>query len=298
MKVVSFYEKSTNPVVLCLGGFDSIHSGHKKLIELANEIKKEYNASSSVFTFINDFGYLSGKQGEQVFSYEERLERLKKNNVDEVCYVEFNKEFSTLSPEEFFVKLLDNRAIAALICGKDFTFGYKAKGNCDTLISLCNKYKVPVLVCDFKLDEFGEKVSTSRIKECLLRGDIAGANALLGDEYFVFGKVEEGRRVGRKLGFPTANVVINKSKLQIKPAVYSGYTIIDGVKFKCIINLGNAPTFNQDKYLLECYVDGFNGDLYGRNLTVFFSGFIREIKKFASVEQLTEQLNKDVKVIR
>lgn len=297
MKITFFDEKTNNPIVLCLGSFDSIHKGHQKIFNVANEIKLKYNAKSAVFTYANDLGFIPGKKGGLVFTYEERLLRLQEFCVDEICVAKFTKDFSNLSPEEFLSKLCDNRAIGALICGNDFKFGKNATGDTTFLKEFCLLKKIPLYVCDFELDDFGNKISTSTIKELLAKGDICKVNKLLGKDYFVTGVVEKGREVGRTLGFPTANVSLPMEKFLLKSGVYATYVFINGKKYKALTNVGTAPTFSVNKHLIETHVLDFSGDLYGKKLTVYFTSFIRDIKKFDSKEQLISQLESDLRKI-
>ena len=297
MIITSFNEKRNNSIVICLGGFDSIHKGHKLLIERANDIKNRFNAVSAVFTYDNYFGSPQNKGNGLVFTYEERLDRLEKLGVDEVCVAHFDAEFSQIEPTDFFAKLCDNRLIRAVICGKDFKFGKNASGNIELLERLCKQNNIELYICDFVYDEKDRKVSSSLIKENLLLGNIEKVNDLLGSHYSISGEVVEGRKVGRKLGFPTANIAISKDKIFPKSGVYATFVEIEGKRYGAITNLGNAPTFNQDTNLVECHIVGFNGELYGKRLTVYFNTFIRDIRKFDSVDQLIAQLKEDLKVV-
>ncbi len=295
MQIYSFEQKIKSPVVFCLGGFDSIHKGHKLLIDCANGIKEKYGANSAVFTYCGQFGK---KESGLVFSFEERLLRLEKTGVDEVCVAEFSEQFSNLSPVEFLNKLTDNHNVKVFVCGKDFKFGKDALGNVELLQKYCFQNCIQLKIVDFATDEENNKISTSLIKQKLSSGEIEKANELLGDEYWISGIVEEGRKTGRKLGFPTANVSFKKEKFLPKFGVYGTFVIIDGKKYRAITNIGPAPTFNVENNLMECHIDGFSGDLYGKKLTVYFERYLREIKKFENPEMLIKQLDKDLKEIR
>ena len=298
MIVTSFDEKRENPVVICLGGFDSIHKGHKFLISVANDLKENLDAKSVVFTYDNELCAINGKSNGLVFTFEERKIRLEKLGVDEICLAHFNYEFANRSPEEFLIKLCENRNVKMFICGKDFKFGKGAKGDFSTLIKFCNEGKIAYKICDFILDSEQKKFSTSTIKEKLSTGDIKKVNDYLGDNYFVLGRVISGRKVGRQLGFPTANIAFSTSKYLPKNGVYATHVIIKGKRYNAITNVGNAPTFNEEKKLIECHVDGFNGNLYDQDLNVYFDFYIRDICKFESVDLLIRQLEKDLTVIR
>ncbi len=295
MQIYSFEQKVNSPVVLCLGGFDSIHKGHKLLIDCANRIKEKYGANSAVFTYCGQFGK---KESGLVFSFEERLLRLEKTGVDEVCVAEFSEQFSNLSPSDFLNKLTANHNVKVFVCGKDFKFGKNAQGNVDFLRQFCEQNSIDLKIVDFATDEENNKISTTLIKQKLSLGEIQKVNELLGDEYWISGIVQEGRKMGRKLGFPTANLSFNKEKFLPKHGVYATFVIIDGKKYRAITNIGPAPTFEFEKNLMECHIDGFNGDLYGKKLTVYFERYLREIKKFDSPKMLINQLDKDLKEIR
>ena len=298
MRVNSFDEKTNNPIVLCLGGFDSIHLGHKKLISKANELKKELNAESAVFTYDNDIKSFSSKKSGLVFTYEERLDILQELGVDEACVAHFNEDYANTNPIDFLLRLIANRNIAAFVCGKDFKFGKNAQGNTDLLAKFCLERDLKLCICDFEYDASGEKISTTQIKNCLDCGDITKVNQLLGGKYFICGEVVKGRQVGKTLGFPTANIEFPIDKLIPKTAVYATTVFIGGREYKGITNVGNAPTFNCTHNLIECHIDGFCGDLYGKSLKIYFDFFIRENKKFDCIDQLIEQLHDDLKVIR
>ena len=298
MRINSFDEKTNNPIVLCLGGFDSIHLGHKKLILKANELKKVLNAESAVFTYDNDIKSFGNNKSGLVFTYEERLDILNELNVDDVCVAHFCEEYANTKPIDFLLRLINNRNIAAFVCGKDLKFGKNAEGNTDLLAKFCLEYGLKLSICDFEYNEKGEKISTTQIKNSLECGDIIKTNKLLGGKYFICGKVVKGRQVGKTLGFPTANIEFPIDKFIPKTAVYATTVIIDGREYKGITNVGSAPTFNCSHNLIECHIDGFCGDLYGKNLKIYFDFFIRENKKFDCIDQLIEQLHDDLKVIR
>lgn len=298
MNQTTFGEKVNYKSVMCLGAFDSIHLGHREVIKRANEVKLRYGANCAVFTYYNDISIFSNKAKGLVYTFDERLFCLEKIQVDEVCGCEFTEEFAKLSPYQFLNKIADNRPIAAFVCGKDFTFGYNKSGDVCLLSEYCKKKNIDLYVCDFLTDESGNKLSTTTIKNLLLKGEIERANLLLGGKYFIRGEVVRGRQEGRKLGFPTANIKLECGKLIIKAGVYATTVNVGGTSYRAITNVGSAPTFNSKEFLVECYIYGFSGNLYGKILTVQFDGFIREIKKFHSVDLLVDQLNEDLKVIK
>jgi riboflavin kinase/FMN adenylyltransferase len=132
----------------------------------------------------------------------------------------------------------------------------------------------------------------------LSSGKVKTANELLGREYSISGKVISDRHIGKTLGFPTLNVKLNSDKQRLKDGVYAGYSYIDGVKYQAVINYGARPTFGLDEKLVEAHLIGFDGNLYGKNVTVYFIDFVREVVKFNSVNELVEQLKKDLITVK
>jgi riboflavin kinase/FMN adenylyltransferase len=144
----------------------------------------------------------------------------------------------------------------------------------------------------------GEKISCRKVKELLKSGEVEKANALLGEAFFLCGRVEKDRQVGRTIGFPTANIPYPQDKFPLKKGVYATKTVVDGKEYMGITNYGARPTFDNDKVVTETYLDGFSGDLYGKELTVRFVKYLRDVTKFESVDGLIKQLNEDVRRVR
>ena len=265
---------------MLLGGFDGLHAGHKTLVERA----KKYGALIGAMTIVG------GKSEQNLFTPFERRETFKKAGVDFVLELPF-EEIKTLSPIEFAKFLEKKFSPIAFVCGSDFRFGYMAQGTPETLISAT---QVRVEVVDLvKIND--EKISSSTIKKYLLAGEVDKANALLGEEFFLIGKVYKDRQVGRKIGFPTANIDYPQGKFALKKGVYETKVEIEGKTYQGITNYGARPTFENLKTVTETYLDGFDGRLYGRKLQVRFVRFLREIVKFESAEQLCAQLKEDIR---
>ncbi len=298
MKITPYNQKNDNKTVLCLGWFDSVHEGHKCIINNAKELCKESGLNLAVLTFKNDNNFLLLKNSELVFDFEERLSILKNLGVNEVLYATFNAEFASKTPLDFLNEICNNRPIAGFVCGSDYRFGCNGTGDVALLKRFCELKDITLKVCPFEKDFNGEKISTGTIKQLLVNGEIKKANQLLGHNFFITGEVVKGRRQGSMLGFPTANVLLSETKIKFKRGVYSTTVEVDSKKFKAITNFGTAPTFEYSKDVIECHILDFNGDLYGKKITVYFNSFIREIKKFNSKEELVKQLQDDVKVIK
>lgn len=263
---------------LLLGGFDGFHVGHRTLL---NEAKK-----SGLAVGLTSF---SGCKGGEVFSFEERELIFRREGFAFADERRFDESFRNTSAEDFIADLFKKFPIKALYCGEDFRFGKGAKGDAELLKKLA---PCPVTVLPLKREN-GQKVSASRMKELLSEGKISEVNALLGYGYFMRGVVEEGRRVGRTLGFPTANLALPADKFLMKEGVYAGSAETPQGVFPAILNLGARPTFGVEEKKLEAYLKGFSGDLYGCATCVYPAEYLRPIRKFSSKEELIRQLERD-----
>ncbi len=267
---------------MLLGGFDGLHIGHRQLLSCAKESRLPVGIMSIV----------DGKEGE-IFTLSEREEIFRSAGLDFVFELPF-AEIRSKTPEQFLALLQKNFYPDLFVCGEDFRFGLGALG---TPESIKGRGQVRVEVLPL-LEVDGEKVSSRTVKKYLTQGDIPRANALLGQRFFLLGKVEKDRQVGRTIGFPTANIAYPPQKLPIRQGVYETHVLVDGKEYKGITNFGARPTFDDNVVCTETYLDGFKGDLYGRTLKVEFIRFLRDIVKFDGAEKLKAQLEKDIERVR
>ena len=284
--------------VVALGYFDSVHLGHKKVIESARAKAKECGAKTVVFTFKGNLKAAVGSGEEKtVFSTIEREKFIKSLGVDEIYFAPVDVNFLSLGKLAFLNLLNRKYNIKCYVSGNDYHFGKFGKGGVEDIANYAKKHEQDYIIVDtFNL--CGQKVSTTAIKKLLDEGDVKAAATLLGRAYSVQGRVFEDRKVGQKLGFPTANVKIDKDKHRLKDGVYAGRVELDGKTYKTVINYGARPTFDLEEKLLETHVIDFNGQLYGKEITLLFDDFLREIKKFGSEEQLKKQLEMDVATVK
>lgn len=296
MKVLNFFEKFDEQIVLALGFFDSLHKGHIKVINEAKKIANDKNILPVVFTFENNLPVKDSENKGLVFTFNERLKKIEKLDVNTVISAVFTKEFSNISPFEFVKIITDNFKVTNIVCGNDYRFGKGGNADVSFLLNECKKYGVNLHVIDLLKDN-DEKISTTTIKTLLSEGKVEDANSLLSEPYTISGVVIKDRQVGRQMDFPTANVKISTDKFKIKNGVYKTHVIINGKKYDGITNYGNRPTFSLDEVLTETHILGFNGDLYGKNITIYFDKFIRELIKFDNIDELKEQIRKDLEKI-
>jgi riboflavin kinase/FMN adenylyltransferase len=228
---------------------------------------------------------------------ETRAELLKQAGADQVVLLQTTKEILNLSPVEFFQRiLLDGCQLKSLVEGFNFRFGHDRTGDVDLLKSLCEANQLTfTLVPPFQLDN--SPVSSSRVRNALVEGNVRAAERLLGRSYAIRGFVGTGQRRGRHIGFPTANLEQVETLLP-GDGVYAVRVEFDGLKFSGAANIGSNPTFAEHARKIEVHLLDFSGDLYGRKLRVTFHDRIRGVRKFAGVDQLVEQLQKDVAQIR
>jgi len=270
----SFPEKAA----LLLGGFDGFHRGHRTLLSEA----KKSGLPVGITT-------ISGGKGGDVFTFSEREFVFRREGFAFADEFVFDETFRNTTAETFLKELFESIPVKAVYCGEDFRFGKGAKGTPELLKTLA---PCPVSVLPLECAD-GEKVSVSGIKKYLSAGDIKSANGLLGYDYFVQGEVEQGRKVGRTMGFPTVNLPFAEGKFPIREGVYKGTVETPFGVFPAIVNFGARPTFGVNERKIEAWLKDFSGDLYGKTVHVYPQAFLRPVRRFASAEDLKEQLEKD-----
>ena len=267
---------------MLLGGFDGLHIGHRKLLSCA----KKSGLPVGVMTIV-------GGKGEGIFTAKEREDVFARAGADFLFELPF-AEIKDKTPTEF-LRLLEERFSPRLyVCGEDFRFGANAVGTPETMKE---REHVCVEVLSL-LEKEGEKVSSRTVKRYLATGEISKANVLLGERFFLLGKVERDRQIGRTIGFPTANILYPSEKYPLKKGVYETRTTVAGKAYKGITNFGARPTFDEQRVVTETYLDGFDGDLYGKEIKIEFVRYLRDIKKFENAEALKAQLEKDIGSVR
>ena len=288
MQVIEFGKQLNCPIVLCLGYFGTMHSGHVKLIEVAKLRARENNAKMALFTFSNNHLKVLGKDSTVVYTYSERLELYKSLGVEVVIAAEFNNEFRAHTGNQFVDQLIRYN-LKGVVCGFDYSCGSDRMDSAaltERLVNVCSVDIVDAICWN------GSKVSTTLVRNLLTKSDISTLNKLLSEPYFVMGTVVHGRRVGSSMGFPTANLQVSSEKL-LPIGVYGGLTEIDGKVYKAIVNIGQKPTFGLDYVNIEAHILNFTGDLYGRTLKVALTRFLRPIRRYDDVNELVEQLKQD-----
>lgn len=296
MRCKMFYGKGKRAVAL--GLFDGVHLGHRRVIGYPAELA-EFGFVPSVFTFSNST--ITEKQGrglEYIYTDAQKGLIMGELGIKEIFSEDFNA-LKGMSGDEFVREILVRRLNTGyVVCGSDFKFGRNASCGVRELYALGQEYGFGVEIAeDVKAD--GENVSSKRIRELLKNGGAEAANRLLGDRYRIDGEAVHGRQLGRTIGFPTVNQPFGRGQLVPRHGVYRSEVDVDGIIYGSITDIGVKPTVGSgNSPLAETHIPGFSGDLYGRLLTVRISEFIREEKKFSSVEELKMQIADDIEYIR
>ena len=284
-------------VVAATGFFDGVHLGHAKVIELLCSTAKAEGATSAVITFWpHPRSILRQDAGKLrlLNSLEEKEERLKALGVDEVHVVDFTREFSKMTAEEFIRDFLIKKfGVSTLIVGYDHRLGCKKTGS-DDIVRIAESCGIKAVRVSAISDSYNT-ISSTYIRNLLETGGIERANALLGYEYTLKGVVVPGCGNGRKLGFRTANMSLyDPLKLIPYNGVYAVRATVEGKTYKGVCNIGYRPTIEDGRGLtVETHLLDFDDDIYGLDLTVRFVEFIRDEQRFGSMELLREQLLKD-----
>lgn len=298
----SSVEEIPNPV-LTIGTFDGVHIGHQKIIDQLNKEAEEIGGESVLFTFYPHprMVLFPDSHGLQLIqTQEEKLEKLKKMGLKNIIVYPFTYEFSRLTALGFVRDLLVNQLhVRKVVIGYDHQFGKNREGSIEFLKKIAPTYDFGVI--EIPAQEIDEvNVSSTKIRQAILEGDILKANHFLGDPFQLSGTIVHGNAMGRTIGYPTANIQVS-SEMKLIPGngVYAVSVSIDGVAFKGMMNIGIRPTLVGDmKRTIEVHIFDLDEDLYGKTITVYFLSRWRNEMKFGSLDELKAQLKKDEEAIR
>lgn len=285
--------------VLTLGTFDGVHLGHQYIINKLIQLGKENNLRNFLLTIHPHPQIVLQKEGRPpvslLTSIDERLELLEKFGVENVLIIPFTYEFSQIPARTFAVDYLINKiGLKKILIGYDHLFGKDRIGNENLLKELAPKYNFTIERLE-RIGDFDHAISSTAIRSDLMKSDIESANSLLGHHYGLRGLVIHGLKRGRTIGFPTANLEPDDPHKLLPPlGVYFVYSVIDGIKYYGMANLGYKPTVSDERKLtIEANFFDFDFDIYGQNITLHFVSKIREEKKFSSIDELREQISCD-----
>ncbi|MCL1789044.1 MAG: riboflavin biosynthesis protein RibF [Oscillospiraceae bacterium] len=275
---------------VALGMFDGVHIGHIEVINSALNQKRRNGLMPAVFTF-----RVLSKYTKSILPYQRKFALLKAAGIQSIYSSDF-EGVKNLSAEEFVQQILIEKMNCAHVsCGWNFKFSKNAKADGNDLKRICNRHGIEVNIIK-PIDVDGTPASSTRIREAIQNGDIALANKMLGADLTYELEVVEGAKLGRTLGTPTINQIIPEDCVLPKFGVYKSQALVDVIHYTAVTNIGTKPTFNNgDTPIMETYIPGFNMEIYGQTVTVSLQEFIREEKKFNSIEELKTQIQLDVK---
>ena len=291
----AFNEGSRNNYI-ALGSFDGLHLGHLSLVRKVRELAIKNGGKSIVFTFKNHpRAFINNNNLELIMTNEEKLKVLECENINVVAFKDFDENIMKILPEDFVEWLSESYNVKGTVVGFNFKFGYKNLGDTELLEKLQKKYGYKLYIMNpYKLED--KIISSTYIRNLILDGNVKKAFLMLSRPYMLSGKVIHGKKLGRTIGFPTANLEINDKKVIPKKGVYYTNVDIEGKIFKGITSVGNNPTVNGKELTIETYILDFNNNIYEKEIKVYFIDRIRDEIKFNNIDELTNQLKKDIEV--
>lgn len=284
-------EYTCKECAVALGTFDGLHIGHQRIIDNA----RSFGLPVTAYSFANIPAAFFGRDIRAILSREEKTAAFAEYGVDHLMMVPFDEVIMNMPARDFLDFLYYKLNARVISCGFNYSFGKKAEGNPAFLQAYAEEKGIRAIISPpIMMGE--EPVSSTLIRTALKDGNIRKANEMLGKRYFIMGTVQHGKRLGNKIGFPTVNLPFPEEKLCPKAGVYAACVTVEGREYPAMTNIGVRPTVESTNIPnAETYIIGFDGDLYGKQLRVELIDFIRPEVKFASVDELKNQLKKDEK---
>ena len=275
---------------ITIGKFDGLHRGHKKLCGCLFSLEREGVKSLAISFIDSPNNVINNSDSKQIVTLEERRLLFKESGISIFIECPFDENLRKTLPRDFVLRLINELNMKYLVVGTDFRFGYKGKGDVSLLKELSEELGFKLIVID-KLQDDNIDISSSRIREEIQMGHIIKANQLMGRNYFIYGEVVYGRQIGRKIDFPTINIIPSKKKLIPANGVYITAVLLDGKQYNGITNVGVKPTFDDDNTLsIETHILNFEANVYGKEVKIVFLKEMRKEIKFDSAEALKAQL--------
>lgn len=279
--------------IYALGFFDGVHLGHQALLTACRRMADELGCKAGVVTFLGHPDTLvHGATPALINTPADRARLLRRFGMDAVVELPFGRALMTMAYGRFLKLLITKYCGAGFVCGHDFRFGNRGEGNAEKLMAFCQSNALPCeVVPEQKIGDV--TVSSTHIRALLQSGDVETAGEFLGHRHLLTGTVVPGRHLGRSLGTPTANLVLPKDVLIPKFGVYICRCTVDGKSYPAVTNVGTRPTLAGEYVTVEPWILDFDGDLYGKELTLEFYKFLRPERKFPSLEELQAEILKN-----
>jgi len=281
-----------NKIIFALGFFDGVHIGHQALLEQCRILALRSGCIPGAVTFdTHPDTLVQGNTPTLINTVEDRRRLLHSCGIDSVITLPFDEKMMTMPWKAFLEWLLEQDA-AGFVCGDDFRFGHKGEGTAEKLCGFCADKGLPCAVVEEQTID-GVRVSSTYIRSLLEQGDVQTAAKFLGHAHTLTGEVVPGRQLGRTIGVPTANILIPDGVVTPRCGVYACNVHAEGHIYPAVTNIGSRPTVAGHQLRAESWILGFAGDLYGKQITLDFCKYLRPEQKFASLEELKAQIQRD-----
>ncbi|MGL4362296.1 MAG: bifunctional riboflavin kinase/FAD synthetase [Cellulosilyticaceae bacterium] len=280
--------------VVALGNFDGVHRGHQKLLEVAKNIASEKGYKTVVLSFYpHPTRVLMDAPKPLVMSRDDRKNKMQQMGMDYFIEYPFTKEFSKISPREFFEEiLLEQLKAKIIVVGRNYFFGKNKQGDINFLQMMGKIHNIEIHVIDIVQNE-QEIISSTQIRQLIQDGKIVEAEKLLGHPYTIVGTVVHGKKIGRTIGFPTLNVIADLDRIYPPNGVYATMVKVNKTEYMGVTNIGFNPTIGNSIKMIETHLFNFDKMIYGEQIEVCFYDYIRAEKKFESIEALKQQIQQD-----
>lgn len=279
-------------VIYALGFFDGVHLGHQALLAACRRLAEQNGSKAGVITFTSHPEALLFSQPPQLINtVKDRECLLRAYGMDTVIALPFDKQLMNTHWSAFLDQLLMQGA-AGFVCGSDFRFGAGGSGTAKKLSAFCRSRQLPHAIVPQQLLE-DIRVSSTYIRQLIAQGEMDRAVRFLGHLHVLTGEVVSGRKLGRTIGIPTANLLIPEGLVEPRHGVYACKAIVDNKEYLAVTNVGNRPTVGGHRVTVEAWLLDFEGDLYGKELTLAFYKFLRPEQKFSSLEELKAEIQKN-----
>ncbi|MBR3810721.1 MAG: bifunctional riboflavin kinase/FAD synthetase [Agathobacter sp.] len=291
--------KVEEPTAVTLGKFDGLHRGHELLMQNVLKCKKEYQVATVAFTFdMPPRNRVEDIVANVLTTNDEKQYIFEKQGIDYLIECPFTKEVMSMEPDVFIEWIAHSLNMKYVVVGDDFHFGHNRAGNYHTLQAYEEKYGYKTIVLE-KLKDSNRDISSTYVREMIADGNIQKANELLGYDYFILSEILHGKKLGRRIGIPTINMILPENKLLPPNGVYLTEVLVQGKKYMGVTNVGCKPTVSEERVVgVETYIDQFNQDIYGEKILVSFLEYIRPELKFDSIEELKAQMETDICIAR
>ena len=291
--------KIEEPTAVTLGKFDGLHRGHELLMRTVLGCRREHQVAAVAFTFdMPPRSRVEEIVAKVLTTNDEKQYIFEKQGIDYLIECPFTTEVMSMEPKDFIEWISTSLNMKYVVVGDDFRFGHKRAGDYHTLQEFEEEYGYKTIVLD-KLKDSNRDISSTYVREKIADGNIRKANELLGYHYFIKSEILHGKKLGRRIGMPTINMILPENKLLPPNGVYLTEVLVDGKTHMGLTNVGCKPTVSDEQIIgVETYIDDFNQDLYGEKIVVSFLEFIRPEMKFDSIEDLKHQMQSDIQVAR